>query len=981
MSSASKRSRIKTVTFNDEVSSQSIIELVKQISALRDEEFYHEIELEIESPGGDVNALNYFLDAREEWKRRGVTLTTKALTMCASAGAIMLSLGDVRKATPSSQLTYHYARLHLREASLLTRAAALAAAASLDRIDRDLLRPIVERAADDETTRHATELDESLDDSDNEMLRRMARRLTGEEHEGTERDWIQDWIRTTDSEECEVERRRRWTDLYDALFAEERQVSSRLAIALRLIDVVESPGAVREESPADGENGPTIRIKEWKSAFPPCGNMPVEYLKRHTLILGETGSGKTASGILPMLRAVSRPGQVGAVLVIDPKREIGESIRTWANAGHVRLIEIDSRRVLLDLMGADQWSIREMIDQRRYWSAAEHVLKRIAGLSTSTPAKTLLGMPGNVRDPMWEMEATKYATAILAVAIEWTSRSQDDDLVAQAGTPDSSRGEESGDTTATIRDRLLKEHARRSLNVSLPSFVAGEDPRKLLLRRRNEVSQRDSEEEFEFEQIVNWIRNTDELQYQDAEFENDDGTYEVYPIFDYWNPNLDDKRKADELREKIRSGETPWTTNEAKKLSASRPVVAYNPLEPHDTEFDFEPYDDGSRKEGIAREQRVRTLAALAPVARAARARRDDAVAGVEELVIEFGSKEMLEKFQRTSVERWNARSKTKEDFEMVMDEAALLWTHYGSGNVLTFADIIFNELGQIGVDDPEKSELHALADGYKTRAEPEDSRIGETLRRFADMRHSADRQYMGVCGTFATVWSEFVGPHAERALLFGCEPSVTDARERGPRQLLSFKRVINAKETDIPTVYCYQPRDLSLESVIAKACKCTFFEAILGSDERATDGDQMPLVGYIADEFHRFVTGDPVHGEQSFFDVCRSFGAFAAVASQSVASLQYALANMEPDAGKRRSAIDIIFNNTANKLFFRSTDRDTADRIRVACPVGTNGRKAVDTRPPSTLAPGECYAALADGRFDRIQLQRFSEDEDSNGA
>ena len=972
---------MKTVTFNDQVTSKSIIELVKQISALRDDEFYQEIELEIESPGGDVNALNYFLDAREEWKRRGVTLTTKALTSCASAGAIMLSLGDVRKATPSSQLTYHYARLHLQETSPLTRAAALAAAASLDRVDRDLLQPIVERASGSETRPHQTEFDETLDESDNEMLRRMARRLIGEEHEGNEQDWVQNWIRTTDAEENEVERRNLWTELYDTLFAEDRQISSRLAKTLRLIDMVENPGSAREESASGGEIRPAIRIEEWKRAFPPHGDMPIEYLKRHTLILGETGSGKTASGILPMLKGVSRSSQVGAVLVIDPKREIGESIRIWAKAGAVRLIEIDSRIALLDLMEGEQWSIREMIDQRYYWSAAEHVLKRIAGLSTSTPAKTLLGMPGNTRDPIWDMEATKYATALLAVAIEWISRIQGDDLESPYRTQSHSRVEGSDNATAAIRNRLLKEHARRSLHVFLPSFVADGDPRKLILRLRSEGSECNPEEALQFAQIVDWLRHTDTLCIEDQEYEDPDGSTNTFAAIGYWNGLLDNESETGTLMEKVRSGETPWTTKEAKELLAQRPVVAEEPLEFYDSDSYYEPDDDGRRKEFISRDNRVKTLAAIAPAGRAARTKREDAVAALEKLLIEFGSQDMLENFQRTTVQHWYDGAKTKKDFELVMDEAALLWTQHGALNVLALAEIIFNELGQIGVNDPENSELHVLADDYKKRAGPEDLRIGETLRRFADMRRTADRQYMGVYGTFATVWSEFVGPHAERTLFFGCEPSVTDAKGGGPRQLLSFKRAINEKQPDIPTVYCYQPRDLSLESVIAKACKGAFFETILGSKERATDGDNMPIVGYVADEFHRFVTGDPVHGEQSFFDVCRSFGAFAIVASQSVASLQYALANMERDTDKRKSAIDIIFNNTANKIFFRSTDKDTADRIEVACPVGTNGKKAVVTRPASTLGPGECYAALADGRFDRIQLEQYRMDEDSKGA
>ena len=41
-----------------------------------------------------------------------------------------------------------------------------------------------------------------------------------------------------------------------------------------------------------------------------------------------------------------------------------------------------------------------------------------------------------------------------------------------------------------------------------------------------------------------------------------------------------------------------------------------------------------------------------------------------------------------------------------------------------------------------------------------------------------------------------------------------------------------------------------------------------------------------------------------------------------------------------------------------------------------------VRVRPVSTLAPGQCYASLADGRFERRQLGRFrAEAPDQPGA
>lgn len=52
--------------------------------------------------------------------------------------------------------------------------------------------------------------------------------------------------------------------------------------------------------------------------------------------------------------------------------------------------------------------------------------------------------------------------------------------------------------------------------------------------------------------------------------------------------------------------------------------------------------------------------------------------------------------------------------------------------------------------------------------------------------------------------------------------------------------------------------------------------------------------VGYVADECHRSITSGPVHGEQSFLDTRRPFGALRALACQSAASLRHALGGEE---------------------------------------------------------------------------------------
>ena len=57
-----------------------------------------------------MSSLRYFVTALEAL-RANVTINTSALTAVSSASAIMLSLGDRRRAGAASQLLYHGSRL------------------------------------------------------------------------------------------------------------------------------------------------------------------------------------------------------------------------------------------------------------------------------------------------------------------------------------------------------------------------------------------------------------------------------------------------------------------------------------------------------------------------------------------------------------------------------------------------------------------------------------------------------------------------------------------------------------------------------------------------------------------------------------------------------------------------------------------------------------------------------------------------------
>ena len=62
-----------------------------------------------------------------------------------------------------------------------------------------------------------------------------------------------------------------------------------------------------------------------------------------------------------------------------------------------------------------------------------------------------------------------------------------------------------------------------------------------------------------------------------------------------------------------------------------------------------------------------------------------------------------------------------------------------------------------------------------------------------------------------------------------------------------------------------------------------------------------------------------------------------------------------------------MLLTNTATKLFFRASERRSLDIFDSLAPLVCGERLIA-------MAPGECYAALGDERFERRQLGMFPE-------
>ena len=231
------------------------------------------------------------------------------------------------------------------------------------------------------------------------------------------------------------------------------------------------------------------------------------------------------------------------------------------------------------------------------------------------------------------------------------------------------------------------------------------------------------------------------------------------------------------------------------------------------------------------------------------------------------------------------------------------------------------------------------------------------------------DRQHAGVVGVARGVCDELASPAIARAIYFGVEPGYVVGADAS--STVDFERLVacDAGGSRDPAIVVYQPSRDGADAIIAAALKATFFEAVLDNPDRQRGGPDLPMVAYVADEAHRFV---PTHGDQSFFEFSRSHAAFCVLASPSIASFEHALVQRGGTQTQNATSVSMLWVNAANKLFFRSSDVRTADRLDALCPRVPGLSSLTRVRPVSTLATGEVYALLADGRFERRQLEPF---------
>ena len=149
--------------------------------------------------------------------------------------------------------------------------------------------------------------------------------------------------------------------------------------------------------------------------------------------------------------------------------------------------------------------------------------------------------------------------------------------------------------------------------------------------------------------------------------------------------------------------------------------------------------------------------------------------------------------------------------------------------------------------------------------------------------------------------------------------------------------------------VLLLQPRSGYFGDIVGRLVKARFFSDVLARS------DMMRPVGYIADEFQRFITADRDTGEQSFLDRCRAYRVNCVLATQSLASIEHALT--QSGEASPRLAVDIIVANSPTKVIYRSVDSITQQSLREWIPPAQGGRShIVDVRPVAQLPTGSAY-------------------------
>ena len=919
------------------ITQEAVTRLIEAMEHLRTDCFFERIAIEITSPGGEIAAYERLLEFMDALRHAGVGIDTAATGVTGSAAAFLLSTGDDRRASPGCRLRYHLCRVDGQ--ADLTAAAAGDTAAALSDLDARIVRRVAERGVEAATRRREPAAPEDFEACDWEAIGRFLLVHSKGNTAGVtaKDDRLRHLRKAIDEHRGDPAL---LATLYEALFALDCPISPVLARELLLIDAVGSLRAAGRKRP-----GRAITVPEWEALWPD-GRVGTRYLRRHTLVLGETGSGKTVSGIMPLVCAMLSPGcDIGCALVIDPKRELLAPVRRLAG-DDVRVIEPSRpgrQGSMLNLTSAPEWGLDAHMAADRFPDAARQILVRSAGLATQTPARVWAGLsPGHPRSAYWDHQGGSLAALALSLALAVIARRR-----AIFAGPKSRASILSLPPHALDGLRGFAEGAgilgpQRDLDVALGRALEDLSARCAESARFRSESQTEALENILDDGAASIVQSMTEA-FGDALTQE---------LQESWEACFD--RGRDLVRRDLDRGRENPDSSTATALDPE----AWDTLAKAVKRTDIHRTDAGFKERFGDLERAVKTSPGHLSLQEAANRIRLCAFSALDDTDVRPAPNVMALAQRVLDLFLTPARSEDRASGAATeLDDALDFDFSFGS-----------NEAPK---DDFLLPASH-LAKALKPLFGPESESIWQDVRRWETLARSGDRgeasqHYVSIHAVAHQAFRDFAATAPAWTLYFGVEPYWQRMAREGGRDIVDFADAVNAVEGR--RIWVVQPAlGGDRETIVAKAVKAAFFEAVLGNEARAQGADK-PLVGYVADEFHRFVTAGEGHGEQGFLDTCRSFGAFCALASQSIASIEHALAGTGGNPDQNVAAVSILLNNVGTKLFFRTTDIGTIARIRSLCPNRPGWPAVVDVRPPSTLAPGECYAALPDGRFERRQL------------
>ena len=229
-----------------------------------------EVAVQLRSPGGLMPALEYWEYCKQGWQAQGQVIATQADTECASAAALMVTLGTVgrRSAHPLSRLLFHNPRLVSRDITLLEQDAeevALALKESRNRMHALLSQHLLGSLGELSFARSLHIRAAWLVEQEHSREYRALQALHRPAHAQAELpEWLDAWAQARPDSQDEAQALiTDWTAQIESLFRKEQFIDLQTAWVLLLIDASDLlPPLIETQSSASHADGPGLLLRE-----------------------------------------------------------------------------------------------------------------------------------------------------------------------------------------------------------------------------------------------------------------------------------------------------------------------------------------------------------------------------------------------------------------------------------------------------------------------------------------------------------------------------------------------------------------------------------------------------------------------------------------------------------------------------------------------------------------------------------------------